>query len=228
MTDFSSWSGDDMDFDAADPRSGYGEEDDLPQADLGAADEDGGFPAEDLTDEPREGFGPAGETDDPPHDTGEAFAAVEGLGAADDDPGVEPPAPRADPGGCAAGLDDPLERSDGPPGGTTDVPVGADPDLLPFTDDGAWPEPVFPEPMDVGVLPEPVDGPPWIDPEMLGHLELPDLAAAHPGAPDPMELADYLGDELPGDRDPWSALAASPDPATSSLARWWRPNGSSG
>jgi hypothetical protein len=97
-------------------------------------------------------------------------------------------------------------------------PVGADPDALPDYD-GA--DTVFPPTVDVGPLPEPVDGFPWID---TGSLGLVDPAAVHESpvdGVDPHELAEYAGTELPPGVDPWAALADSEDPATSALARWW-------
>jgi hypothetical protein len=85
---------------------------------------------------------------------------------------------------------------------------------------------VFPPALDIGDLPEPVDGLPWID---SGSLGLADIAAALHDAQagtdpvQPHELAEYAGTELPPGVDPWAALADSDDPATSALARWWTP-----
>jgi hypothetical protein len=87
--------------------------------------------------------------------------------------------------------------------------------------DDNTPEPadVFPPPVDVGELPEPVDGFPWTDAATLG---TPDLAA-HDALQtvDPHELAEYAGTEIPPGADPWAVLADSDDPATSTLARFW-------
>jgi hypothetical protein len=85
---------------------------------------------------------------------------------------------------------------------------------------------VFPAAVDVGALPEPVDGFPWID---SGSLGLADIAAALHEADttepvQPPELAEYAAADLPPGVDPWAALADSDDPATSALARWWSPN----
>jgi hypothetical protein len=82
------------------------------------------------------------------------------------------------------------------------------------------PETVFPPALDVGPLPEPVDGFPWID---TGSLGLVDPATVHSGVDpvDPHELAEYAGTELPPGADPWATLADSDDPATANLARWW-------
>jgi hypothetical protein len=104
-------------------------------------------------------------------------------------------------------------------------PVGADPDAAP--EPGG--DPVFPPPVDVGPLPEPVDGFPWIDTGSLG------LAGAGPvgagpvdagaGPVDPQGLAEYAAEDLPPGVDPWAALADSDDPATAALARWWAEHG---
>jgi hypothetical protein len=93
---------------------------------------------------------------------------------------------------------------------------------------------VFPAALDVGDLPEPVDGFPWIDTGSLGvadpALVDADLTDTDPTDTDPTdrvrpeELAEYAGTELPRGVDPWAALADSDDPATSALAKWWSPN----
>ncbi|GIE98766.1 hypothetical protein Ari01nite_62310 [Paractinoplanes rishiriensis] len=84
---------------------------------------------------------------------------------------------------------------------------------------------VFPAAVDVGQLPEPVDGFPWID---SGSLGLADIAAAVEQAEldpvQPGELAEYAAAELAPGVDPWAELADSDDPATSNLARWWSQN----
>ncbi|MCY1143334.1 hypothetical protein OWR29_35510 [Actinoplanes sp. Pm04-4] len=82
---------------------------------------------------------------------------------------------------------------------------------------------VFPPTVDVGELPEPVDGFPWIDTGSLGVVH----AAALDDTPDPVrpeELAEYAGVDLSEAQDPWAALAESDDPATSTLAKWWSEN----
>jgi hypothetical protein len=96
--------------------------------------------------------------------------------------------------------------------------VGADPDALPDAD----PDPVdmFPQVVDVGPLPEPVDGFPWIDTGSLGVVDAHTIEA-HDAEVTPQELAEYAGADLPPGADPWAALADSEDPATSALARWW-------
>lgn len=77
----------------------------------------------------------------------------------------------------------------------------------------------FPPALDVD-LPEPVDGFPWIDTATLGAG---DTAGFVPPV-EPVtaeELAAYAGVEIPPGADPWTILAASEDPATAALARWW-------
>jgi len=96
--------------------------------------------------------------------------------------------------------------------------VGADPDAVP--DLGDDPMDVFPPALDVGPLPEPVDGFPWIDTGSLAEPGPPPPAA---DTPDPHELADYAAVDLPPGQDPWAALAASDDPATSALADFYTP-----
>ncbi|GAA0497059.1 hypothetical protein Ade02nite_54820 [Paractinoplanes deccanensis] len=87
----------------------------------------------------------------------------------------------------------------------------------------ADPVDVFPPQVDVGDLPEPVDGFPWIDTGSLGVVPAEALTA--PADPvSPQELAEYVGEQLPPGADPWAALADSEDPATSTLARWWQEN----
>ncbi|NMO52703.1 hypothetical protein HH310_16080 [Actinoplanes sp. TBRC 11911] len=89
-------------------------------------------------------------------------------------------------------------------------------------EDPAWTDPVdvFPPSLDVGELPEPVDGFPWIDTGSLGVVTPADLHD-HTDPVRPEELAEYAGEPIPPGADPWATLAASDDPATSALARWW-------
>jgi hypothetical protein len=101
------------------------------------------------------------------------------------------------------------------------APVGTDPDALPNYGTTDTADTAFPPTVDVGPLPEPVDGFPWIDTGSLGAV---DPAAAHEppvDTVDPHELAEYAGADLPPAADPWAVLADSEDPATSALARWW-------
>ena len=105
-------------------------------------------------------------------------------------------------------ADDPVP--DEPAPAAVDGPAGDDP------------VEVFPPALDVGELPEPVDGFPWIDTASLGAVP----AGAGDTGDDvrPEELAEYAGVDLPAGQDPWAALAGDEDPATSTLARWWREN----
>jgi hypothetical protein len=96
---------------------------------------------------------------------------------------------------------------------------GTDPDLHPLADAGLGEDQPFPPALDLDP-PEPIDGYPWVDPGILGHGVLPPLDPAG-GGPDPADLFEYAGERPPADGDAWSALLASPDPATSTLARWW-------
>ncbi|MCO8269604.1 hypothetical protein M1L60_03250 [Actinoplanes sp. TRM 88003] len=82
---------------------------------------------------------------------------------------------------------------------------------------------VFPPAVDVGELPEPVDGFPWIDTGSLGVVPAAALDET-PEAVRPEELAEYAGVDLGEAQDPWAALAESDDPATSTLAKWWSEN----
>ncbi|HEX5595126.1 MAG TPA: hypothetical protein VFX61_03750 [Micromonosporaceae bacterium] len=204
MSDWNGWPEDDLGFggDGADPSDG----DDAGYSQEGFGPADDGWHEDELTG--RAGFGEADDVDTP---------SPIGYGL---DPHVD------DPLQAGADLDDGLEAAGPQEGfGPAEAPVGADPDLADPVMDGAWSEPVFPEMLELGELPEPVDGLPWIDPGLLGGLgaTLPDLSASPTTVPDPAELAGYAGGDLPDGVDPWSVLADSPDPATSSLARWWSP-----
>ena len=99
-------------------------------------------------------------------------------------------------------------------------------DTLPETPDD--PAAVFPPALELGALPEPVDGFPWIDTGSLGLADPGTLHALTTAAPlepvNPHDLAEYAATELPPTTDPWAALADSDDPATSALARWWQQN----
>ncbi|MFG1603539.1 hypothetical protein [Actinoplanes sp. NPDC049265] len=85
---------------------------------------------------------------------------------------------------------------------------------------------MFPPMLEVGPLPEPVDGFPWIDTGSLGmsHAGFVDQAMLdRMPAQDPSELAAYAAEDLPPGADPWAHLAASEDPATAALAEFYRP-----
>jgi hypothetical protein len=115
------------------------------------------------------------------------------------------------------------------------VPTAADDHLVADDHDTVAPhdDDLFPPPVDVGELPEPVDGFPWTDAATLG---TPDIGTPDIGTPDigthddpqpvdPHELAEYAGTEIPPGADPWTVLADSDDPATSTLARFWHDTG---
>ena len=72
-----------------------------------------------------------------------------------------------------------------------DPAFGADPDLHPLAEVEPTPQPPFPPMLDLDP-PEPIDGPPWTDPAILGHEPLPALGETT-GAPEPAELFEYAG-----------------------------------
>jgi len=107
------------------------------------------------------------------------------------------------------------------PAADSDVPA-PEPEEPPVNDE---PVDLFPPQVDVGPLPEPVDGFPWIDSSSLGLADAgPVTADTLAAAPDPHELAEYAAEELPPAVDPWAALAESEDPATAALAKFYRPD----
>jgi hypothetical protein len=161
---------------------------------------------------------------DPLHDADDAGGHdAEPLQVPEDDHGfwdVHQPEDVQHDAGYEPHVDTP--HADTPPADLADThettSVAADPDAQPEYDGT---DTVFPPAVDVGPLPEPVDGFPWID---TGSLGVVDPAAVHDDPVDhvdPHELAEYAGTELPPGVDPWAALADSEDPATSALARWW-------
>ncbi|WP_433833415.1 hypothetical protein ACQP2E_18815 [Actinoplanes sp. CA-015351] len=97
---------------------------------------------------------------------------------------------------------------------TPDIPEIAEPAAtLADTD-------LFPPALDIGDLPEPVDGFPWIDTTTLGSPDTTGFTAPlDPVTPD--ELAAYAHTSGPAD---FAALADSDDPAIAALARWWTPD----
>lgn len=96
-------------------------------------------------------------------------------------------------------------------------PIGADPDAAPDLEQVS----MFPPIVDVGPLPEPVDGFPWIDTGSLGLYRSGPVDAGAGVAVPAEDLAAYAAEDLPPGADPWAALADSDDPATSTLAKWW-------
>jgi hypothetical protein len=156
---------------------------------------------------------------DPAQDTPDGDPAAAAVSYDDAPAGYADDTADASPG--APGADDGAPYPQGVDGGPLG-PVGADPDAV--AEPGADPDPPFPPAVDVGELPEPVDGFPWIDTGTLGVVAA-DMIAEAAGGPypavDPADLAAYAQEDLPPAVDPWAALAASDDPATSTLARFW-------
>ncbi len=93
-------------------------------------------------------------------------------------------------------------------------------DDLTHEHDAAPDESVFPPMLDVGHVPEPVDGFPWIDVNSLGVIE-PVGLHQHLDPVQAVELAESAHIDLPAGVDPWTVLVDSDDPAISALARWW-------
>lgn len=133
------------------------------------------------------------------------------------------PGPYGEYGGVDAHVDEPLGWEDpADPGDHEPVveygPVfGADP----RPDFAGWAAHGFPPPLDLADVPAPIDGPPWTDAELLGAVPLAEPTSEW-SAPPVEDLFDYAGMAAPAD-EPWAALLASDDPATSALARWWGP-----
>jgi hypothetical protein len=209
------------DYDDADG-DGYGHG--YGQAELGPTDRlsaDDGEPADGATDD-----GPADRGADAGYaePLGHATDRVPGLDGLDLDHTDDP----ADGSGAADAGDGPhadtaLDHvADAGPAEHARDSFGADPDADPYS---SWPEPEFPAALDLGTPPEPIDGFPWTDPSTLGDDAGPlDVRAADAdptGSPDPSDLAAYAGLD-PAAAD-WSSLAASDDPATAALARFWAP-----
>ncbi|ADD43387.1 hypothetical protein [Stackebrandtia nassauensis] len=103
---------------------------------------------------------------------------------------------------------------------TDDEVVGTDPDADLAADDPAF-DAEFPPDIDMDARPEPVDGEPWSDASLLGSTSDAgtDWAAYDYSAP-PMDDLFAMDGASSGS---WDSLAASDDPAVSSLARWWQP-----
>jgi hypothetical protein len=144
-------------------------------------------------------------------------AAHDGLAGYDDG---------ADHGATEAGLHDDAPHQEGfGDAGAGEHLVGTDPDLDAHTDDPGWHDATFPPPLGWDHVPEPVDGFPWSDPDVLGH-EVADPAGQFDGAygsPPVSDLFEYAGLDAPADGDAWAQLLGSEDPATGALARWWAP-----
>ncbi|MGH8881391.1 MAG: hypothetical protein ACRD0P_29255, partial [Stackebrandtia sp.] len=97
---------------------------------------------------------------------------------------------------------------------------GTDPDAVDLADDDAF-HPEFPPDLDLDTVPEPIDGPPWSDADLLGDAgDSADTTWAAFNNTDSMNELFTMDGTSGGD---WEALLASDDPAVSSLARWWQP-----
>ncbi|GGM37977.1 hypothetical protein ACFFX1_15875 [Dactylosporangium sucinum] len=108
-----------------------------------------------------------------------------------------------------------------------DPVFGVDPDVDAGADDPAWHDVPFPAELHLEDPPEPVDGFPWTDVDVIGGPQEAEFdPAVGPGEPaQAADLADYDGSGVPDGGDPWSLLLGSEDPATSSLATFWAPQG---
>ncbi|MET7403580.1 hypothetical protein ABZS66_59920 [Dactylosporangium sp. NPDC005572] len=120
------------------------------------------------------------------------------------------------------------DTADDAVGDTVEEPVtfGVDPDVDTGADDPAWHDVPFPAELHLEDPPEPVDGFPWTDVDVIGGGHETQEAHFEPavsGPADPAGLADYDGAGVPDGADPWSLLLGSDDPATSSLATFWAP-----
>ena len=149
---------------------------------------------------PDAGYPDAGHPDSGLHDSGYPDAGYHDSGHDD---------------GGHLGYEQPHEVAVSPAGTHEDMPELAQPV-----------EDLFPPSVDVGALPEPVDGFPWIDSGSLGLADI--RAALHEAGTvepvPPQDLAEYAATDLPPGEDPWAALADSDDPATAALAKWWQQN----
>jgi hypothetical protein len=184
----------------------------------GPADSDAPGPADDNAD----AAGPADAAGDADAD---AAGPADDADASAGDAGQPPDGDRAD-GDPAGDAGD----GDGGDGGDVEDSAGAFGAGLDTAGDhdGSWHDDEFPAELDLGMEPpEPVDGFPWADADLLGQpdpTQLPELTADFT-AVGPDDLLSYAGLELTGDADPWQLLLGSDDPATSALARWWGPAG---
>jgi hypothetical protein len=104
--------------------------------------------------------------------------------------------------------------------------VGTDPDVDSHADDTGWYDHDFPPSLELEHVPEPVDGYPWSDPNVLGHEISESTGDLHSGygAPPASDLFEYAGLDGHPDGDAWAHLYGSDDPATGALARWWGPS----
>ncbi|WP_432967890.1 hypothetical protein [Dactylosporangium sp. CA-233914] len=209
-----------------DLHGGYGEDYGTGFGDDGIGHEDLGGPGQHLSDGHIDG-GSHDDLEEPlgtEHATAEYDEAVHGH----DDTGE--PGDHEDPADHQEPADHVLHLSDGHVDGATDdghhEAFGTDPDVDASADDPAWHEVQFPEELHLQDPPEPVDGFPWSDADVLGGPDHSLSAAFDPAVHSPAEpagLAEYEHLEMPSGADPWSLLLGSDDPATSSLATFWAP-----
>ncbi|TWJ15865.1 hypothetical protein LX16_1583 [Stackebrandtia albiflava] len=159
-------------------------------------------------------------------DDGTGFDAFDEPGFDDDTLDLSDPADDFDDDPAAddePGDDTPQDTPDdtGPPGDdfdTTPDPVtGTDPDAVDFADGDAF-TPDFPPQLELDPMPEPVDGPPWSDADLLGDT----VDTFTWNTLDTTAVTDDLlsMDASTGD---WNSLLQSDDPAVAGLARWWQP-----
>ena len=97
-----------------------------------------------------------------------------------------------------------------------DEVVGSDPDAVDYGDSDAY-EPSFPPELSLDPMPEPVDGQPWSDADLLGDVA--DTTSWHNMSYTPISDDLLAMDASDGG---WNGLLTSSDPAVSSLARWWQ------
>lgn len=97
---------------------------------------------------------------------------------------------------------------------------GTDPDATALADDDAF-NAEFPPDIDLETMPEPIDGAPWSDADLLG--DVPDTTDAGWNTVNDTSALEDLFTMDGGTGGDWESLLASDDPAVSSLARWWQP-----
>jgi hypothetical protein len=216
--DFSSDYGGDFGDGGHDLHGGYGAED----HDLGGG-LDGGHHGDDSLEEPLGTEHATAEYDQSLHDA-DGHEADPGYDESGHDESGHEQVHHDDP----AQHEDLLRRDDEEQPGHEEAAFGTDPDVHAGADDPAWHDVQFPEHLELSEPPEPVDGFPWTDADVLGGADHSlsaafDPAAAGPGPGEPGGLADYAGLDVPPGADPWSLLLGSEDPATSSLATFWLP-----
>lgn len=97
-----------------------------------------------------------------------------------------------------------------------DEVIGSDPDAVDYGEADDY-QPQFPPELTLDPMPEPVDGQPWSDADLLGDT-------ADTTSWNTLNYTPVADDLLAMDASDsgWDALLASSDPAVSSLARWWQ------